>query len=140
MGKGNSGDKLSNLCVNWVVSGACQRGDTCNYRHERPKDDDEDKRYRDMYKNIKARSQSPGPKGKGKGSGIRLSWKNNGTCKFGDTCKYKHDNAPVAPAPQKGGRRQRSRGPAADKKAGAKGAAPVAPASGAPSGASGSAS
>ena len=131
-GKGKSGDKAGNLCVYWVVSGACQRGDNCSYRHERPKDDDEDKYYRELYKNIKARSQSPGPKGKGKGSGVCQSWKSTGSCKYGDACKYKHDNAPAAPASSGGGRRQRSRGPPADKKAGAK---PAAPASGASSGA-----
>ena len=131
-GKGNSGDNAGNLCVYWVVSGACKRGDGCSYRHERPKDDEEDKRYRELYKNIKARSQSPGPKGKGKGSGICQSWKNNGSCKYGDACKYKHDNAPAAPASSNGGRRQRSRGPSTDKKAGAK---PAALASGASSGA-----
>jgi len=133
-GKGKSSDKAGNLCVYWVVSGACQRGDQCSYRHERPKDDDEDKRYRELYKNIKARSQSPGPKGKGKGSGICQFWKSTGSCKHGDACKYKHDNAPAAPASSGNGRRQRSRGPPVDKKAGAKLAAPAsgAPSSGAP--------
>jgi len=131
-GKGKSDNKTGNLCVYWVVSGACQRGDQCSYRHERPKDDDEDKRYRDMYKDIKARSQSPGPKGKGKGSGICQSWKSTGSCKYGDSCKYKHDDVPAAPASSKGGRRQRSRGRSSDAKPKAN---PAAPAAGAPTGA-----
>ena len=132
-GKGKSNDKTGNLCVYWVVSGACQRGDQCSYRHERPKDDDEDKHYRDLYKNIKARSQSPGPKGKGKGPGICQTWKATGSCKYGDACKFKHENAPAAPASSGGGRRARSRGFSSDKKARAK---PAAPAAGAPAGAS----
>ena len=113
---------------------------TAPYKHEHPKDDDEDKYYRDLHVRIKSRYKSPGPKGKGKGSGVCLSWKNNGACKYGDSCKYKHGNTLAAPAPAKGGRRQYSRGPSADRKAGAKSTAPAAPASSTPkSGGSGNA-
>ena len=132
-GKGNSGNGAnSGLCVFFVVSGSCPRGSDCSFKHERPKDDAEEKYYRELHVRIKSQSRSPGPKGKGKGSGVCLSWKNNGTCKYGDQCKYKHENTPAAPASAKGRRRSYSRGRSPGAKGRAKGADPAAPAQGTP--------
>ena len=103
-GKGERG-----LCAVFVTLGSCARGGDCSYRHEQPKNEEEAKYYRDMHTRIVSRSNSPIPKGRGKGECAQ--WKNSGTCRFGDKCKFEHADGTAAPAasdPKRKGQRKRS--------------------------------
>ena len=80
--KGKSGKKGAGekgLCANWVTLGSCARGAECGYRHDKPKNEEEAKYYRDMHTRISSRSNSLAPKGKGKGE--RNSWMASGACR-----------------------------------------------------------
>ena len=110
--KGDSGKKGTGergLCAVFVALGSCARGGDCSYRHEKPKNDEEAKYYRDMHTRIVSRPNSPVPKGRGKGECTQ--WKNSGTCRFGDKCKLEHADGIAAPAasdPKRKGQRKRS--------------------------------
>ena len=95
-GGGKSGSGEKGLCVNFVVQGSCQKGADCGYRHERPKDSKEEQYYKDLHKRISSRSKSPAPKGKGRG--VCRLWEADGSCKFGDSCRYEHVTGTAAPA------------------------------------------
>ena len=116
------------LCVNYVTLGSCARGHECRYAHVRPKNDEEERYYKELHKRIVSRSASPAPKGKGKG--ICKMWTESKSCKFGDKCRYAHIDGAATPVVSGKGGRKRSK--SRDTKG-----TPAVPASGA-SGATGS--
>ena len=124
---GQGGAEEKGLCVNWVVGGSCAHGASCRYKHEKAKNDADEKYYHDLHIRIASRSKSPAPKGKGKG--VCRQWQESGKCKFGDQCKYSHDNV-AAPAPKAKRTRSRARSKPRTTK-GTSAAAPVTSARGA---------
>ena len=85
---------------------------SCPFQH-RPRTESEE-RERTKAKKGRPRSASPAAPA----SGICYEWKNTGTCKHGDNCKFRHDNPhahvqgqkpPGAPAKEHKHRRKHSK-------------------------------
>ena len=111
-GKKGTGEKA--LCVYYVAHGSCARGGECSYRHDKPKDDEEARYYRDLHTKLSSRSNSPTPKGRGKGECNQ--WKSTGSCRFGDKCKFEHADGSAAPATSTKQQRPRKRSSSRTKK------------------------
>lgn len=90
-------DRLRNELCPFFIAGICQKGDSCARRHMNP---EQIKEWVAKQRKGKTNQGNDGGKDANKkpaGLGQCYQWEQNGTCDYGDNCRYKHTHTQPVP-------------------------------------------
>lgn len=102
---------MSGTCYTFQNTGNCRFGDSCRFNHEGGVSNNENG-DNSMTENVdgNGRSSFRSPRSGGGGSGPCYSFQNNGSCKFGDSCRFNHGDGASSTGGASGFSSSRGRG------------------------------